>query len=159
MANICFADTGSTADATRVVQATADGVIQIAAPTNNTLAIVEMGVTFDGQTAGNPKVLVEILRYATPLTDASTGWTAVTEVNVNGSDAATPQGVVIQAAQNGTPADASSPVVIHREWVHPQSGMVWRPSGVKVKEATAVSMRLSCASSQPHYIAWIYWYE
>lgn len=159
MANICYADTGSTADATRVVQATADGVLQIAPPSNLTAALIEAGVSFDGVTAGNPKVLFEVLRYATPLTTSDTGWTAVTEVNVNGSDSETPQVVAVQAAQNGTPADASGPVVIHREWIHPQAGGVWRPSGVKIKSGTACSIRLSCASSQPHYIAWFYWME
>lgn len=156
--NLCYADTGSTLDATRVIQASADGAIQIAAPANTTVYLVEAGVTFDGQTAGNPKVVFEVLRYATPLTSSDTGWTAVTEVNVNGSDGETPQVVAVQAAQNGTPADANTPVVIHRDLIHPQAGGVWRPPNVKLKGGTAMSIRLTCATG-PHYIAWFYWLE
>lgn len=156
MPNLC---TGRTS-ADRAVPTTARSVLQLAAPANGTPAPILVEVTFDGRTANAPKVLVEVIRYATPLTTSDSGWSDTAEVTVSASDTETPLGTVIESS--GSTAEPASPLVIHREWTHPQANFSWRPPqapNTTVKGGAAWGVRLSTASSLCNYRASIKWIE
>lgn len=97
--------------------ATAKTVLQITAPSNHRLRILEWGVFFDGVSTTAEPAVVQLLRQSGSFTA-----TSLTLVKEDDSIAETIQSTAIHTATvEGTDGD-----VLRRKNVHPQGGYEWQ---------------------------------
>jgi hypothetical protein len=130
----------ATADAVALAAAAAKTVLQIATPSTIRARLVELHVGFDGVTAANPPVLVELLRQ----TSAGTN-TAVTPVAV---DAAAPASLVT-SGKNHSAEPTGTTVVAH--WrLTPVGGLLVIPFYGDEQPVMAISswLGIRCTAAQ-----------
>jgi hypothetical protein len=135
-------------------------LLQLAAPTNQRIAITSIYVGFDGTTATDSPATIQMLLQ----TDAGTGGVATTEFHMDGTTAPTIQTTALHGPWATTEPVAST---ILAEWfVHPTS--VWErlyvPSALElvVGAATRIGVRAitpASAWSTVNAVGAIYWEE
>ena len=99
--------------AEEAVTTAAETLIQLVAPSNHRLKILEWGVFFDGTSATDAPIIVDILRQSTAGTSAS-----LTLVKWNDSDDETLQATALQDFS----AEPTAGDILESKEVHPQSG-------------------------------------
>lgn len=99
--------------AEEAITTSAETLIQLVAPSNHRLKILEWGVFFDGVTATDSPIIVDILRQTTAGTSSS-----LTLVKWNDSDDET---LLASALQDFT-AEPTAGDILESKEVHPQSG-------------------------------------
>ena len=112
-------------DAVALVAATAKTVLQVATPATKRGRLLELQVSFDGVTAGNSPVLVELLRQTTAGT--------MTANTPNPHDSAAPASL-LTASTNAT-AEPTAGVVLKRWRITPNGGVLVLPEGDPVRNA------------------------
>lgn len=103
-------------DATALVAATAKSVLEIATPATAAIKVCAWSVTFDGTTAANTPVKVEVGRFSAAVTTA----TALTPYNVDSSTVAS--ACTVKQGTTAEGAGTASAVEIYR--VSPTAGLV-----------------------------------
>jgi hypothetical protein len=93
-------------------------LMQIVAPTNQRVILIEFGISFRGTSATDPPVLVELLRQTTAGT-----MTSLTLVKADQSIAETIQ----STAQHTSTGEPTAGDVYKSFNVHPQRGIIWQP--------------------------------
>jgi hypothetical protein len=110
--------------------------LQITAPANQGLTEVEASCDFDGQTAGDPKILVELLRRTT-ITGAGTS-SALTLLKEDPRDA---EAIQSTAQQNfSAEPTVTTTTVLDQRVVHEQSGVSFKWNG-RIRGGEAIAIR------------------
>jgi hypothetical protein len=114
---LCGARTGAISLSANVTKT----LLQLQAPANQGVAWKRLKVSFEGVTATDKPVILQILRQ----TDAGTGGNAVTETVLKApkGTAPTPQATALAGLWATTEPSASD--IIDEVYVHPQSGYEW----------------------------------
>lgn len=132
-----------------LVAATAKTLIQIVAPSTRELEVVEFSVSFDGITASDAPVDVDLLRQ----TDAGTmsSFTPL-EWNQNGPAA-------LSSAQTNATVEPAAGDILHSYQVTPNGGLLLvqfaRGSGPIVDESGRIGLRVNAPTSAVNATAFI----
>jgi hypothetical protein len=130
-------------DAIALVAATAKTIFELATPATTGIVPLHWWVEFDGVTAANPPVKVEIGRFTAAVTTASTITPAKVNFGNNGlaSQCTCKQGATAEGA--GTATD----VEIHR--ISPTSGLIFPESlGMEWSLGASAFWRIRCTAAQ-----------
>lgn len=98
------------------VASTADTIIQLTAPANQRVIVDTIVVSFNGITAADPPILVQVLLQ----TDVGSGGTSVTPVKSEQSLSETIQSTCV----SGPTTEPTGTTVYHSEHIHEQGGVV-----------------------------------
>jgi hypothetical protein len=117
-------------------------LMQIIAAANHRVALSEIGVSFQGTSATDPPVLIEVLRQTTTGTVS-----ALTLVKSNNSDDETIQ----TTASHTASAEPTAGDILMAFTVHPQAGFVWQapPGGeIIIPGGGKVGIRATTSTTQ-----------
>lgn len=129
-------------DAIALVAATAKTVLEIATPSTTGIVPLAWWVEFDGVTASNIPVKVEVGRFSAAVTTASSVTPA--KVNYGGNAIASQCTVKHSATVEG--AGTASDVEIHR--IPPTSGLIWLESlGMEWAQGVSGFWRIRCTAA------------
>jgi hypothetical protein len=145
MAAVFSVNSGKVASAS----AAAKVAVQIASTTTKTCKIVSIDVSFDGTTATNTPILVELVRETGV---SSTGGTAPTPARVGGDASVTS---AMTARINDT-TDGTGPTVLYGWLVSPTGGLSYqwplgREPGMIISDFIALRVTTVAGSGTPNY--------
>lgn len=136
--------------------AASETLVQLRGVTTAKARIVAWGVSFDGVTAGDAPIVVDLLFQTTDGTA-----TGATEVSLNPDEPA-----ALVTGFHSFTAEPTAGGIIESYEVHPQAGMVIReyPPGREPMITNATSSRIAIrattpAAVSPNAVAWIQWEE
>lgn len=129
-------------DATALVAATAKTIFELATPTTTGIVPLCWWVEFDGVTASNVPVKVEIGRFSAAVTTATTA--TPTKVNYGNNSLASQCTTKFATTAEG--AGTATDVEIHR--VSPTSGLIWQESlGMEWTMGVSGFWRIRCTAA------------